>query len=99
MNPAIAKNILFPLGGIEKTKGRQLAHEYGLPNHNRADSQGLCFVGNVAMRDFLAEFIKPKLGDILDDHTVSFISNFELLSKGEFSSVTTLTILFLASIW
>ena len=67
MNPAIAKNILFPLGGIEKTKVRQLAHEYGLPNHNRADSQGLCFVGNVAMRDFLGEFIKPKLGDILDD--------------------------------
>lgn len=67
MNPKIAKHILFPLGEYEKSEVRRLAKKFNLPNHARADSQGLCFVGNVPMRDFLSEFIKPKTGAIVDE--------------------------------
>ncbi len=67
MNPKIAKHVLFPLGNITKTEVRKLAKKFNLPNYNRPDSQGLCFVGPVPMRDFLSEFIQPKRGDIVDE--------------------------------
>lgn len=67
INPDISDKILFPLGDIEKSEVRELAKKYNLPNYSRKDSQGLCFVGNVPMKDFLSEFIKPKKGHIMDD--------------------------------
>lgn len=57
---------LFPLGEMPKSKVRALAEELGLPTAQRPDSQGLCFVGNIPMRTFLGEFIKPELGNIID---------------------------------
>lgn len=66
---APAKNLertLFPLGGMQKSKVRELAEEFGLPTAKRPDSQGLCFVGNIPMRAFLGEFIEPKQGDIIN---------------------------------
>lgn len=68
MNPRIAKQIIFPLGNLKKTDVRKLAQKFNLPNHARPDSQGLCFVGNVPMRDFLSEFIKPQKGKTIDEH-------------------------------
>lgn len=67
INSKIADKILFPLGEYKKTQVRELAKKFKLPNADRADSQGLCFVGNVPMRDFLSEFIKPKPGKIIDE--------------------------------
>ncbi len=69
INPKVANKILFPLGNLTKTKVRELAKKYNLPNHARPDSQGICFVGNVPMSDFLSEFIKPKTGDILGENS------------------------------
>lgn len=68
MDPSIAKHVLFPLGTYYKKEVRKLAEKFDLPTAGRPDSQGLCFVGNVPLRDFLGEFIKPKPGDILDEH-------------------------------
>lgn len=67
MNPNVATKVLFPIGILHKTEVRDLASKYNLPTAKRPDSQGLCFVGNVPMRDFLSEFIKPKIGDIVDE--------------------------------
>ncbi len=78
-NPDIAKNIIFPLGKYLKSAVRSLAKDFGLPNYNRPDSQGLCFVGNIPLRDFLSEFIKPQKGkiktdqgDIVGEHSGAF---------------------------
>lgn len=68
INPAIAEKVLFPVGGYKKSKVRDLAKEFNMPTANRPDSQGLCFVGNVPMKDFLAEFIKPHKGAIVDEY-------------------------------
>lgn len=62
-----AAKTLFPIGELTKLELRQLARKFGLPNAERPDSQGLCFVGNVSMRDFLHEFIDYKPGDIIDE--------------------------------
>ena len=34
----------FPLGGMPKARVRELAHEFGLTNAEKADSQDICFV-------------------------------------------------------
>jgi tRNA-uridine 2-sulfurtransferase len=47
------KYALFPIGGLLKSQVRELAIAAGLPNANRPDSQGLCFIGKVKMQDFL----------------------------------------------
>ncbi len=66
MSQDVAKKVLFPLGDYHKTEVRKLATEFGLPNAGRRDSQGLCFVGKVPLRDFLSQYITPQPGDIID---------------------------------
>lgn len=57
---------LFPLGEMTKPEIRAIATEAGLPNAERPDSQGLCFIGNVSIRDFLHQYLPIQKGDILD---------------------------------
>lgn len=59
-------HVLFPIGGFQKTEVRKLAQKFGLPNATKKDSQGLCFIGKVDMKDFLSHFIKEKKGKVLD---------------------------------
>ncbi|GHW02473.1 tRNA 2-thiouridine(34) synthase MnmA [candidate division SR1 bacterium] len=56
---------LFLLGDMIKSEVRQKAKEIGLPNANRKDSQGLCFIGNVPIREFLLQRFEKKEGDII----------------------------------
>ncbi|KKQ87476.1 MAG: tRNA-specific 2-thiouridylase MnmA [Parcubacteria group bacterium GW2011_GWF2_38_8] len=57
---------LFPIGGMTKQEVRAKARHFNLPNAERPDSQGLCFVGEVSMKDFLARFISVESGPALD---------------------------------
>jgi len=56
---------LFPIGELEKPEVRKLAKKYGLATAGKKDSTGICFVGEVAIREFLKSRIKPKKGDII----------------------------------
>lgn len=60
--------VLFPIGGYKKTQVRVLAKKFGLPVAEKRDSQGLCFVGKLDMKDFLAHFITQKEGNVLDEN-------------------------------
>lgn len=44
-----------------------MAKKFGLPNHAKKDSQGVCFIGPLDMKDFLKAHIKPKQGKIIDN--------------------------------
>src|SRR3989338_808279 len=55
---------LFPLGDYTKPEVRKLAKKFGLPNHAKRDSQGVCFVGQLNIKDFLKYYIQPKPGEI-----------------------------------
>lgn len=68
MPVASAGHVLFPLGEYQKTQVREMARKYGLPTASRPDSMGLCFVGKIALKDFLSEFISLESGDILDEN-------------------------------
>jgi len=59
-------HILFPIGGMQKKEVRLLAKKFALPNAEKKDSQGLCFLGKVDMKDFLAHFLKEKKGFVFD---------------------------------
>lgn len=56
----------FPIGGYKKSQVRALAKKFGLPVAEKKDSQGLCFVGKLDMKDFLANYIEEKEGSVLN---------------------------------
>ncbi len=56
---------LFPIGELLKEHVRREAKRRGLPVADKPDSQGLCFVGQVSMPDFLARFIKLAPGPVI----------------------------------
>lgn len=60
-------HILFPVGDKTKSEVRKLAKKFSLPNAEKKDSQGLCFVGKIDFKDFLKKEIKEKTGDVLDE--------------------------------
>jgi tRNA-specific 2-thiouridylase len=55
---------LFPLGELTKPEVRALAREAGLPNHDRRDSTGICFIGERDFKSFLARFLPAQPGEI-----------------------------------
>ena len=55
----------FPLGGMLKSQVRAKAAALELPVANKRDSQGLCFVGDVSMPEFLARYVSAEPGDVL----------------------------------
>lgn len=57
---------LFPVGNIEKPEVRKLAKKFDLPNANKKDSQGLCFIGKIDIKDFLSKYIESKKGNVLN---------------------------------
>ncbi|MDP3882735.1 MAG: tRNA 2-thiouridine(34) synthase MnmA, partial [Candidatus Staskawiczbacteria bacterium] len=57
--------ILFPIGGLTKPEVRELAKKFKLHVAEKKDSQGVCFIGPLNMRNFLKSYIKPKKGKIL----------------------------------
>jgi tRNA (5-methylaminomethyl-2-thiouridylate)-methyltransferase len=67
-NEQLSKS-LFPLSDLLKSEVREIAKKTKLPNAKRKDSQGICFVGKVDIRDFLKEKLKEKIGDIIDIDT------------------------------
>lgn len=58
---------LFPVGNIEKPEVRKFAKKFDLPNAEKKDSQGLCFIGKIDVKDFLSHYIESKKGDVLDE--------------------------------
>ena len=65
---ALAKT-LFPIGHLTKPQVRELAKKFNLPTAAKKDSQGICFVGSVGIRDFLSEFVKTCPGEIIEKET------------------------------
>lgn len=59
-------NVLFPIGAYQKSEVRELATRFQLPNRNRPDSQGLCFLGKVKFDDFIASYLGKRPGDVVD---------------------------------
>lgn len=57
---------LFPLGEYTKPQVRAMAEERGLSTAAKKDSQGICFVGKIGIREFLSEYVEQVPGNIID---------------------------------
>lgn len=60
------KDCLFPLGDIDKTEVRRIAHELDLVVADKKDSTGVCFIGERNFKQFLNNYLPSKKGDIVD---------------------------------
>jgi len=61
--------VMFPLGNYTKEQVRNLAQQFDLPNKERKDSQGLCFLGKIKFSEFIKEHIGTKQGDLVEFET------------------------------
>jgi tRNA-specific 2-thiouridylase len=60
---------LMPIGAFHKPEVRELAKELGLSTAAKKDSQGICFVGKVGIKDFLLhELGEQPHGPIVEQH-------------------------------
>lgn len=66
LTPDDLSHTLFPVGDFEKKEVRKLAHMFDLPVSNKKDSQGICFLGDVDMEEFLSRYAHIEPGDVLD---------------------------------
>lgn len=60
---------LFPLGGYTKPEVREMARARGLFTAGKKDSQGICFVGQIGIREFLSQYVQTKPGEIIEKST------------------------------
>lgn len=58
---------LFPIGHLKKTAVRVLAKKFRLPNAERKDSQGLCFLSGITVEDMLHKELHPEPGNVLSE--------------------------------
>ena len=79
------KHVLFPVGHLQKSEVRKIASKAGLSTAKKKDSQGLCFVGNINMKDFLKHFIQESRGDVLNEsgEVVGFHNGSVFVTLGE----------------
>jgi len=64
LNQAQLARTLFPLGNLYKREVREIARKAGLPNHDKKDSTGICFIGERPFREFLNRYLPSNPGDI-----------------------------------
>lgn len=55
----------FPIGDLPKAEVRALAHRFGIPVAAKKDSQGICFIGDIRMTDFLRHYLPDCPGPIV----------------------------------
>src|SRR5579863_908839 len=61
--------VLFPIGHLQKEEVRRLADDFNLPNKDRKDSQGICFLGKFKFSDFIRHHVGIQPGDLIDSET------------------------------
>lgn len=70
VDPAALARAVFPVGGLQKSEVRAIARAAGLPNCDRSDSTGICFIGERNYKEFVARYLSARPGDIrsIDGH-------------------------------
>jgi tRNA-specific 2-thiouridylase len=65
LNQEQLRDARFPIGHLPKPELRRLARDAGLATAEKKDSQGICFIGEVKMQDFLRTFVPDQPGPII----------------------------------
>lgn len=59
------KHCLFPIGEYTKPEVRAMAKKFGLSTAEKKDSQGICFIGEINIREFLKNYIPAERGPVV----------------------------------
>ncbi len=62
-------HLMFPIGHLPKAEVRRIALEAHLPNAQRRDSQGICFLGQINYNDFIRRHLGERPGPIIELET------------------------------
>lgn len=68
---------MFPLGDYLKDEVRELAKTRNLWTAQKRESMGVCFVGNVGMREFLGQYVTISPGNIIDKQTGAVVGHHD----------------------
>ena len=68
---------LFPIGHLTKPEVRMLAQKFDLPNKERKDSQGICFLGKLKFRDFIKHHLGVQPGAFVEYETGAIAGEHE----------------------
>lgn len=81
----ILPKLLFPIGEYTKPQIRAMAAELNLPTATKKDSQGICFLGSVRVRNFLAKALKTVPGEavLADGRPVATHQGVQLYTIGQ----------------
>ena len=66
MSQEAIDHTIFPIGNMLKPEVKKLAAEKGLDNAYKKESMGVCFVGEVGIKDFLKQYVESEPGEIID---------------------------------
>ncbi len=77
LNQRQLSRAMFPIGHLTKHEVRELAYKFDLPNQDRKDSQGICFLGKIKYRDFIKEHLGVKPGKIVNIDTSREVGRHE----------------------
>jgi tRNA-specific 2-thiouridylase len=66
LSKGVLEKTLFPLGKMMKKDVRKIAKQAGLPTAMKKDSQGICFIGDIGMKDFLSHYVDAKVGNVIN---------------------------------
>ena len=66
----VFNRVLFPMGEVpSKAVAREMCRERGISVADKADSDGICFIGPVGLRTFLLDSLERRAGDIVEWET------------------------------
>lgn len=71
------RKTLFPLGELTKPQVREMAKARELATAGKKDSQGICFVGKIGIRDFLSQYVSQQPGEVIDTATGKVIGHHD----------------------
>lgn len=69
MSDTATAQTIFPVGNLTKPEVKTLAAQHGLDVATKKESMGVCFVGEVGMKDFLKEYLDTTAGEIREIET------------------------------
>ncbi len=77
LNQKQLEHAMFPIGHLNKKEVRELAKEFNLPNKDRKDSQGICFLGKFHFREFINHHLGNETGEIIEFETGKKLENHQ----------------------
>ncbi len=73
VTPDQLKDVLFPVGDLNKAEVRDIANKLNLTTAKKKDSTGICFIGERNYQKFIQNYLKPNPGDIVNVDTKEVI--------------------------